>query len=111
MRAYRYASRIDKDGVGQGHDRLSDRRAEHDPAADQGQPIAHGWCGCWPCRPDWSAGVNLDPATGLGEAGGYVRHGVTATNLAGRTLTDLVLKRSTELTARRGWGTTQNLGA
>ena len=36
--------------------------------------------------------VNLDPATGLGEAGGCrVGHGVTATNLAGRTLTDLVL--------------------
>ena len=47
---------------------------------------------------------------GLGEAGGYVGHGVTATNLAGRTLADLVLKRPTNLTAlpwvnhrSRGW--------
>ena len=43
--------------------------------------------------------MTLDRKTGLGEAGGYVGHGVTATNLAGRTLTDLVLKRSTALTA------------
>ena len=32
------------------------------------------------------------------EAGGYVGTGVTATNLAGRTLADLVLARDTELT-------------
>ncbi len=44
---------------------------------------------------DWSAGVALDKATGLGWAGGYVGHGVTATNLAGRTLADLVLDQST----------------
>jgi len=29
--------------------------------------------------------------------GGYVGHGVTSTNLAGRTLTDLVLQRETDL--------------
>ena len=40
----------------------------------------------------------LDKATGLGWAGGYVGHGVTATNLAGRTLADLVLDRRTPLT-------------
>ncbi len=63
-------------------------------------PIAHGWCRLLLAVPrDWTAGVRLDPATGLGEAGGYVGHGVTATNLAGRTLADLVLKRSTELAA------------
>ncbi|RXZ45811.1 FAD-dependent oxidoreductase, partial [Agromyces binzhouensis] len=47
---------------------------------------------------DWAATVGLDPATGLGWAGGYVGTGVTATNLAGRTLRDLVLGRDTELT-------------
>ncbi len=40
---------------------------------------------------DWCATVGLDPSTGLGWAGGYTGHGVTATNLAGRTLRDLVL--------------------
>ena len=43
---------------------------------------------------DWSASIALDKATGMGWAGGYVGHGVTATNLAGRTLADLVARRS-----------------
>jgi len=36
-------------------------------------------------------------STGLGWAGGYVGTGVTTTNLAGRTLADLVLGRDTDL--------------
>ena len=40
---------------------------------------------------DWCASVGLDPATGLAWAGGYVGDGVATTNLAGRTLRDLVL--------------------
>ena len=51
---------------------------------------------------DWCASVTLDRATGLGWAGGYVGSGVAATNLAGRTLRDLVLGRDTEL-ARLPW--------
>jgi hypothetical protein len=47
---------------------------------------------------DWSPAVRLDRATGLGMAGGYVGHGVATTNLAGRTLRDLVLGEDTELT-------------
>ena len=39
-----------------------------------------------------------DPATGLGWAGGYVGDGVAATNLAGRTLADLVTGRDTPIT-------------
>jgi hypothetical protein len=46
---------------------------------------------------DWAATVGHDRATGLGWAGGYVGTGVTATNLAGRTLADLVLDRDTDL--------------
>jgi hypothetical protein len=61
-------------------------------------PIAHGWCGVLAVPRDWEATVDFDQATGLGWAGGYVGHGVTATNLAGRTLTDLVLKRESALT-------------
>ena len=48
---------------------------------------------------DWCASVGLDRATGLAWAGGYVGDGVSTTNLAGRTLRDLVLGRGTELTA------------
>ena len=42
--------------------------------------------------------VHLDRGTGLGWAGGYVGSGLTTTNLAGRTLRDLVLGHDTELT-------------
>ena len=47
---------------------------------------------------DFIITVGFDLATGLGWAGGYVGTGVTATNLAGRTLADLVLRRDTDLT-------------
>jgi len=97
---YRYASRIDNDGaVGESTITYLTGVLNSVLPQTRGVPIAHGWCGVLAVPRDWSAGVNLDPATGLGEAGGYVGHGVTAANLAGRTLTDLVLKRSTPLTA------------
>ena len=110
---YRYASRIDNDGA-VGGSTITYLTGVLNSVLPQthGVPIAHGWCGVLAVPRDWSAGVNLDPATGLGEAGGYVGHGVTATNLAGRTLADLVLKRSTPLTAlpwvghhSQTWGT------
>jgi hypothetical protein len=43
--------------------------------------------------------VRLDRESGLGTAGGYVGHGVATTNLAGRTLRDLILGEETELTS------------
>jgi glycine/D-amino acid oxidase-like deaminating enzyme len=97
---YRYGSRIDRDGaVGEGTiDYLTGVLNTVLPQT-RGVPIAHGWCGVLAVPRDWSAGVQFDPTTGLGEAGGYVGHGVTATNLAARTLRDLVLKQSTDLTA------------
>lgn len=97
---YRYASGIDHDGeVGEGTIAYLTGVLNTVLPQTRGVQIAHGWCGVLAVPRDWSAGVSLDPATGLGEAGGYVGHGVTATNLAGRTLADLVLKRSTPLTA------------
>jgi glycine/D-amino acid oxidase-like deaminating enzyme len=52
--------------------------------------IEHAWCGVLGVPRDWCAAVNLDKATGLGWAGGYSGQGVAASNLAGRTLADLV---------------------
>ncbi len=51
----------------------------------------------WASPRDWCASVGLDKATGLGWAGGYVGDGVSTTNLAGRTLADLVLGRDSDL--------------
>jgi hypothetical protein len=43
------------------------------------------------------ASVGLDRETGIGWAGGYVGDGVTTTNLAGRTLADLITGTTSEL--------------
>lgn len=70
---------------------------QHFPAT-RGVAIEHTWSGVLGVPRDWCAAVDFDRRSGLGWAGGYVGHGVTATNLAGRTLRDLVLGRDTELT-------------
>ncbi|MGA9746586.1 MAG: FAD-dependent oxidoreductase, partial [Nocardioides sp.] len=60
--------------------------------------ITHAWGGPLGVARDWCASVGLDPVTRVGWAGGYVGDGVSTTNLAGRTLRDLVLGRDTDLT-------------
>jgi glycine/D-amino acid oxidase-like deaminating enzyme len=52
--------------------------------------LDHAWCGVLGVPRDWCATVTLDAQAGLGWAGGYSGHGVAASNLAGRTLADLV---------------------
>ena len=59
--------------------------------------ITHAWGGPLGIPRDWCASVGLDRATGLAWAGGYVGDGVATTNLAGRTLADLVLERDSDL--------------
>lgn len=95
---YRYGSRVDTDGTTQERTiaALSRLLREFFPDASD-VPIAHAWAGVLGVPRDWAATVGHDPATGLGWAGGYVGTGVTATNLAGRTLADLVLGRDTDL--------------
>jgi glycine/D-amino acid oxidase-like deaminating enzyme len=58
--------------------------------------ITHHWGGPIGVARDWRASVGL--VDGMGWAGGYVGDGVATTNLAGRTLTDLILGRTTALT-------------
>ena len=60
--------------------------------------VTHTWGGPLGIPRDWCASVGLDPATGLGWAGGYVGDGVATTNLAGRTLADLILGTGSDLT-------------
>jgi glycine/D-amino acid oxidase-like deaminating enzyme len=60
--------------------------------------VTHTWGGPLGVPRDWCASVGLDRASGLGWAGGYVGDGVSTTNLAGRTLADLVLGKETEIT-------------
>ncbi|MEK7425132.1 MAG: FAD-binding oxidoreductase [Actinomycetota bacterium] len=60
--------------------------------------ITHEWGGPVGVPRDWYCSVGLDPATGIGWAGGYVGDGVATTNLAGRTLCDLITGTASELT-------------
>jgi glycine/D-amino acid oxidase-like deaminating enzyme len=60
--------------------------------------VAHAWGGAVAAPRDWTASVTFDRATGLGSAGGYLGDGVSTTNLAGRTLADLITGSSSELT-------------
>jgi glycine/D-amino acid oxidase-like deaminating enzyme len=79
------------------HDSLRSTLVELFPAlADVA--ITHRWGGPLGIARDWFPSVGIDEATGLAWAGGYVGDGVSTTNLAGRTLRDLILRRSTELT-------------
>ena len=61
--------------------------------------ITHSWGGPLGVPRDWHATASFDRASGIARAGGYVGDGLSTTNLAGRTLADLLTGRETELTA------------
>ncbi len=95
---YRMGSGIDDRGTPNAETvrRLTAILHSHFPAT-RTVPIAHAWCGVLGVPRDWCATVGFDRATGLGWAGGYVGVGVSTSNLAGRTLADLVTGRATGL--------------
>ena len=96
---YRFGSNIDTDGETP-ESTISSLRAlltRFFPGTADAA-IDHAWSGVLGVPRDWAATVGLDQGSGLAWAGGYVGTGVTSTNLAGRTLTDLILGRDTALT-------------
>ena len=60
--------------------------------------ITHQWGGPLGIPRDWYSSVTFDKTTGMAAAGGYVGDGVTTSNLAGRTLADLILGNDSALT-------------
>ncbi|MGV9706231.1 NAD(P)/FAD-dependent oxidoreductase [Streptomyces sp. NPDC003483] len=88
---YRFGSRTDHDGGTQQAtvDALHAILVRFFPSL-AGVRVEHAWSGVLGVPRDWCATVTLDRATGLGWAGGYVGSGVATTNLAARTLRDLV---------------------
>ncbi|MEU0498745.1 FAD-binding oxidoreductase [Mycobacterium sp. NPDC006124] len=96
---YRYGSGTDVDGVTDPRTvgLLRDILVRFFPSTARAG-IEHVWSGVLGVPRDWSATVGLDRASGLGWAGGYVGTGVTSTNLAGRTLRDLILDQPSTLT-------------
>ncbi len=71
--------------------------AELFPALGEAK-VTHHWGGPLGVPRDWCASVGLDRETGIGWAGGYVGDGVATTNLAGRTLADLITDADSDIT-------------
>ncbi|MGD6753543.1 NAD(P)/FAD-dependent oxidoreductase [Streptomyces sp. BH105] len=92
---YRYGSKTDNDGRTQPKtiEALYEILTRFFPQLT-GIGIDHAWSGVLGVPRDWCATVTLDRSTGLGWAGGYVGSGVATTNLAARTLRDLVQQDS-----------------
>lgn len=95
---YRFGSRTDTDGKTPlvTVETLSEIMHRFFPAT-RGAAIDHVWSGVLGVPRDWAATVGLDRETGIAWGGGYVGTGVTATNLAGRTITDLILGNDSEI--------------
>ncbi|WP_030483361.1 NAD(P)/FAD-dependent oxidoreductase [Nocardioides aequoreus] len=62
-------------------------------------PLAHAWRGSIGVTRDWCAGVHHDPVTRVAVVRGYAGHGVTAANLAARTVLDRLDGVASPLTA------------
>jgi glycine/D-amino acid oxidase-like deaminating enzyme len=96
---YLYGSRTAREGAPPQATVEALRRRLRDlfgPAADTG--VAGAWQGVLGVSRTWRPAVGIDAAQGLAWAGGYAGDGVAASNLAGRTLRDLLLGADTELT-------------
>lgn len=94
---YKYGSKTDTDGQTPAItvDTLSEIMHRFFPST-RGAAIDHVWSGVLGVPRDWSATVGLDRETGIAWGGGYVGTGVTSTNLAGRTIADLILGKNSE---------------
>ena len=66
--------------------------------------ITHHWGGALAVPRTWLPSVRFDRSAGLGQLGGYVGQGVAASNLAGRTMADLVAGEESDRT-RLAWVT------
>jgi len=96
---YRFGSpiRAEYDRHAATHARLKGFVREWFPSL-AGIRFTHEWGGPLGMPRDWHPTVAFDTATGIATARGYVGHGVSTTNLAGRTLTDLITGTRSPLT-------------
>jgi glycine/D-amino acid oxidase-like deaminating enzyme len=89
---YRFGSKItdEQDLHAETHSRIEQTVREWFPML-QGIRFTHHWGGPVGMPRDWMPMVTFDQATRIGTARGYTGQGVSTTNLAGRTLADLIL--------------------
>jgi glycine/D-amino acid oxidase-like deaminating enzyme len=95
---YRFGSRItsEMDKHAGTHQMLQDNVRTWFPRLKDVR-FTHTWGGPLGWSRDFMPTVAYDPAQGLAQAHGYTGNGVATTNLAGRTLADLILGRRTEI--------------
>jgi glycine/D-amino acid oxidase-like deaminating enzyme len=96
---YAYASRIDPrvEHHSDTHDLIHRTLIELFPAV-AGAEITHRWGGVLGVPRDWQPSVVFDRVTGMASGGGYVGEGVAASNVAGRTLAELITGTDSERT-------------
>jgi glycine/D-amino acid oxidase-like deaminating enzyme len=61
--------------------------------------FTHAWGGPVGMPRDWHPTINFDRRSGIASARGYIGHGVSTANLAGRTLAELIGGQQTERTS------------
>jgi glycine/D-amino acid oxidase-like deaminating enzyme len=95
---YHFASRVDPafDKEPRVHRALRATLVELFPELT-GVAVTHAWGGPLGVPRDWFSSVGFDRTSRLAWAGGYVGDGVSTTNLAGRTLADLITGRDSDL--------------
>ena len=88
---YGFGSRIDPaiERRSRVHDRIVATLVELLPVLAE-VAITHHWGGVLAVPRDWFPSVGFDQESGIAWAGGYVGEGVSPSNLAGRTLADLI---------------------
>ena len=63
-----------------------------------GVEFTHAWGGNLGIPRDWYPSLSYDKASGMAHAGGYAGDGVATSNLAGRTLADLITGQASDVT-------------
>ncbi|MCY3642673.1 MAG: FAD-binding oxidoreductase [Acidimicrobiaceae bacterium] len=94
---YLYGSRISPsiEQHHRSHERIHRTLVDLFPALSKAQ-ITHRWGGVLAVPRNWTPFVHFDRAAGTAGAGGYVGEGVAPSNLAGRTLADLICGADSE---------------
>ena len=96
---YHYGSRVEDeyDTHAPTHEMLRRTAREWFPVL-KGARFTHAWGGPLAMPRDWMPTMSYDPAEGVATARGYTGQGVATANLSGRTLSDLILNRDTDVT-------------
>ena len=90
--------RPEYDSVPRVFDHLHETLTDLFPQAAQAR-VTHRWGGPLGVPRDWYATASYNRKNGMAFAGGYVGDGLSTTNLAGRTLADLITGKKTDLTS------------